>query len=154
MTASSACALRISHGPWLPTVPASLALSYPRSLPPHTRRRPKMTCSRSAIPMAVSLPHPPLSLASACLNGLRPRMSLAFPPQWRWVRGFWLGDLLRLERRAADGRGSDVDSRFDEGAIAAFSVWARGAEHLRWGPRQWCRQSRDEHRGTAGGVDG
>src|SRR5262249_23395316 len=28
-----------------------------------------------------------------------------FPPQWRWVRGFWLRDLLRLGRRAADGWG-------------------------------------------------
>src|SRR6516165_10222107 len=66
MTANSACALRISGGPWSPTVRASLASNCPRSLLPHMRQHPKTTCLRSAIPMAASLPHPPPSLATAC----------------------------------------------------------------------------------------
>jgi rhodanese-related sulfurtransferase len=50
--------------------------------------------------------------------------------------------------------GDECNSRFDEGATAAFSAWARGAEHLRRDPRQCRSQSRDEHCGTASGVDG
>src|SRR5262249_23113785 len=55
MTANSACALRISRGPWSRTGRASLALTCPRSLLPLMRRHPQMTRSRFAIPMAASL---------------------------------------------------------------------------------------------------